>query len=396
MRQKKGENRMANIKKMLVRTALKILSFLPVKKVMIFESSPDFACNTYPVYSYLKNSNELKNWRFMWFVSNDKFIPKDFPRKDVIYIEPSGLKETLRHLYYRATAAALVMSNNAKYPARKKQLGIFLGHGCSAKNIKGLYPFGDKMDFVLSQSHFFDGIMCYEFEITPEQIFYTGFPRCDDLFHSCPEARKALGIPETDKFIIWLPTYRKHKNQSMEDNGSKGIPLLRSPEAVEKFTKALEEQKVTVVLKPHPAEDLSTIENVGTDRFKIITDEILSKNDLRLYQVMAEADALVSDYSSVLYDYLFCDKPFAITTDDAELYRSSRGFALDLVTLFKDATEELPDTYALCRFAEEVRQGIDRKKDGRAEVLSLVARYNDDKSAERTGEFIIKNLKVKK
>ncbi|MBE6562881.1 MAG: hypothetical protein E7660_04005 [Ruminococcaceae bacterium] len=384
-----------NLKRMLVGGALKLFSLLPVKKVILFESSPDFACNAYPVYEYLKNSKKLPGWRFMWFVSGDRFIPSDFPRNDVVYIEPSGIKETLRHFYYRATAAALVMCNNAKYPARKKQLGVFLGHGCSAKNIKGLYPFGDKMDYVLSQSHFFDYIMCYEFEINPEQLFYTGYPRCDDLFHKCPEARQALGLSENDKLIIWLPTYRKHKNQTMEDNGSKGIPLLRTPEDVEKFTKVLEEQKVTVVLKPHPAEDLSTIENINTDRFKIITDEFLSKNKIRLYQVMSEADALISDYSSVLYDYLFCDKPFAITTDDAELYRSSRGFALDLVDLFKDATEELPDTDALCRFAEEVREGVDRKKDGRAEVLSLVARYNDDRSAERTGEFIIKNLKVK-
>ncbi len=383
-----------NLKSMLVSGALKVLSLLPIKKVIIFESSPDFACNAYPVYEYLKKSDKLQGWRLMWFVSNDRFVPQNFPKKDVIYIEPSGIKETLRHLYYRATAAAMVMCNNAKIPSRKKQLGIFLGHGSSAKTIKGLYPFGDKIDYVLSQSHYFDDIMCYEFEIKPEQIFYTGFPRCDDLFRPCPEVRKVLGLSDSTKLVIWLPTYRKHKNQMMEDNGSKGIPLLRSDEAVEKFIRVLEEQNVTVILKPHPAEDLSTIKNINNDRFRIISDEFLNKNGLRLYQVMAETDALISDYSSVLYDYLFCDKPFAITTDDSELYRRSRGFALDLVELFKDATQALPDIDALCRFAKEVREGVDRKKGERAKVLALTSTYSDDRSAERTGKFIISNLKV--
>ena len=36
---------------------------------------------------YLKNSEKIKGkWRLMWFVSNEKFIPDDFPRKDVIYL----------------------------------------------------------------------------------------------------------------------------------------------------------------------------------------------------------------------------------------------------------------------------------------------------------------------
>ena len=115
---------MANVKNMAVDAVLKVLSLLPMKKTIIFESSPDFACNTYPVYEALKNSEKIKGkWRLMWFVSNEKFVPKDFPRKDIIYLEPSGIKETLKHLYCRATAAAVIMCNRVKNPVSKRQRG---------------------------------------------------------------------------------------------------------------------------------------------------------------------------------------------------------------------------------------------------------------------------------
>lgn len=386
---------MGSLKNAIVNGALKIFSILPMKKVILFESSPDFACNTFPVYEALKNSKELgKDWRLMWFISNEKFIPDGFSKKDTVYLTPSGLKETLRHLYYRATAAAMVTANRNKDPVRKRQLTVFLGHGSSVKRTKGIYETGHKIDYVLCQAPFFDDILCYQFDVTKSQLIHTGYPRCDELYHSCPKAREIFSMPEDSKLIMWLPTYRKHRNQTMEQEGSAGIPLIKSKEAVIELTKVLEKMNITLVLKPHPAEDLSAFELSEDGRFKIITDEFLAKNKLRLYQVLSEADGLITDYSSVFYDFLLCDKPVAITTDDAEGYKNTRGFAFDVVTFFSKAAVEMPDAPSLYKFLEDVSLGIDNKKEGRKEIRDLTSQYQDDRSAERTAKFIIENLKI--
>lgn len=386
---------MAKLKSFIVNFILKVFSLLPMKKVIIFESSPDFACNTYPVYEALRSHDKIKGkWRLMWFVSDEKFVPDDFPREDILYLEPSGIKENLKHLYYRATAAAIVMCNRVKNPVSKRQLTVFLCHGSNAKRIRGLYEIGQKIDHVLCQAHFFDNVICYESNVRPEQLFYTGYPRCDVLLHDRREGRRALDIPDSAKLIMWLPTYRKHKNQTMEQEGSAGIPLVKSPEALKEISSVLEKNNAYAVLKPHPSECLSAFQSCDTDRFRIITDDFLAENKLRLYELLSGADALITDYSSVLYDFLLCDRPIAVTTDDAESYKNSRGFAFDVVGLFSKAATELPDLPSLFRFVEELNLGIDNKKEGRAHVRDLTSMYQDDRSAERTAEFIIEKIKA--
>ncbi len=385
----------SKLKGLFVNGTLKIFSLMPMKKIILFESSPDFACNTFPVYEALKNSETLdKDWRFMWFISNEKFIPDGFSKKDTVYLTPSGIKETLRHLYYRAVCAAMITANRNKNPVRKRQLTVFLGHGSSVKRTKGIYETGHKIDYVLCQAPFFDDILCYQFDVKPSQLIHTGYPRCDELYHSCPKAREVFSMPEGSKLVMWLPTYRKHRNQTMEQEGSAGIPLIRNNEALESLNEALERLNITLVLKPHPAEDLSAFKLSEDGRFKVITDEFLAKNKLRLYQVLSEADGLITDYSSVFYDFLLCDKPLAITTDDAEGYKNTRGFAFDVVSLFSKAAAEMPDIPSLFRFLESVSLGTDDKKDGRKEVRDLTSQYQDDCSAERTAKFIIEKLKI--
>lgn len=385
----------SKLKNLIVDGVLKAFSLLPMKKIILFESSPDFACNTYPVYEALKNSKELgEKWRLMWFISNEKFIPDGFSKKDTIYLTPNGLKETLRHLYYRAVSAAMITANRNKNPVRKRQLTVFLGHGSSVKRTKGIYETGHKIDYVLCQAPFFDDILCYQFDVTPAQLIHTGYPRCDELYHSCPKAREIFSLPKDSKLVMWLPTYRKHKNQTMEQEGSAGIPIIKTKEAFNALSDFLEKNNITLVLKPHPAEDLSAFEFSREGRFKVITDEFLAENKLRLYQILSEADAMITDYSSVFYDFLICDKPVAITTDDAEGYKNTRGFAFDVVTFFSKAAVELPDVSSLYKLLEEISKGVDNKKEGRKELRDITSQYQDDRSAERMAKFIIEKLKA--
>lgn len=385
---------MADIKALAVNAALKAFSILPVRNVILFESSPDFACNTYPVYDALRKMPGVREkYRLMWYVSDERFVPEDFPREDMIYLEPTSLKEIFRHILYRATARCTVMCNRVKNPVRKKQLSVFLCHGSSLKRVRGMYEIGKKIDCVLCQSHFFDDVICIESNVEKKQLFHTGYPRCDALFEDHSSLKGQFGVPEGAKLIMWLPTYRNHKNGAMETDGAGGLPIINSREDIEKLTRILEKNNTYIILKPHPAQDLSVIDAHSTSRFKVISDFDLSEKGSRLYELLASSDALVTDYSSVFYDYLLCDRPIGVTTDDAEEYGKTRGFAFEGVTeLFGKAASLIPDVGAFCDFISDVSAGSDDMSEGRREVRELTSMYTDNRSAVRTAEFILKKL----
>ena len=91
----------------------------------------------------------------------------------------------------------------------------------------------------------------------------------------------------------------------------------------------LKKHNILLVLKPHPAQDLSVIKTENLSNFVIFTNEDLNKNNISLYEFLGQTDALITDYSSVYYDYLLTDKPIAITTDDLEEYKKVFEFVYD-------------------------------------------------------------------
>ena len=59
-------------------------------------------------------------------------------------------------------------------------------------------------------------------------------------------------------------------------------------------------------------------------------NEDLFKKGIKLYELLGNTDALLTDYSSVYFDYLLTDKPIGFTIDDFELYGKNRGgYAID-------------------------------------------------------------------
>ena len=124
----------------------------------------------------------------------------------------------------------------------------------------------------------------------------------------------------------------------------------------------------------------------------LITDETLRRADLQLYEVIAASEALITDYSSVFFDYLLLDRPIATTTDDIESWKEGRGFAFDLESMYNKATCRVPDQDALYAFTESVIKGEDPYAEGRREVRDLTNFHQDGKSAERVADFVIEKL----
>ena len=73
-----------------------------------------------------------------------------------------------------------------------------------------------------------------------------------------------------------------------------------------------------------------------------MTNSTLGKNNVGLYSVLRETDILLSDYSSVIVDYLLLNKPIAMVFSDMSDYKENRGFH------FNNIEEYMPGPIISC------------------------------------------------
>ena len=101
---------------------------------------------------------------------------------------------------------------------------------------------------------------------------------------------------------------------------------------------------------------------------------------------------MITDYSSVFYDFMLLNRPLAFTVDDIEQYKSGRGFAVDnpdyLTAGYKIHNEE-----ELKKFLTDLLNDNDMFSTRREEVNQLVNTYNDGKQCERA--LKIANIQIK-
>ncbi len=197
------------------------------------------------------------------------------------------------------------------------------------------------------------------------------------------ECIKAMGLPRNEilfnencinkkqKFIVWLPTYRQHKNlkENPENVFPLGVPVIRTNEELEKLDHFLEKKNMKLLLRMHPAQDTSVLKISKMKNILLADDKFLEKNNVTLYELLAFSDALITDYSSVYYDYLLTSKPIGLMMEDMEQYAKVNGL------LFENVREELPgvqitDINEFERFIIDIYENKDYKRDERFEFMN--------------------------
>lgn len=184
------------------------------------------------------------------------------------------------------------------------------------------------------------------------EVLVTGLPRNDRLVAAASadraRVRAALGLgAEVDRLVVWLPTYRRSV-QGMRTIDGHGSTSPFGMEAVdpEVLDELLIAHRSVLLVKPHPL--AAPAGRRSWQALQLIDDGWLRAKGISLYELLGVSDALISDVSSVVVDYLLADRPIVHAMDDLESYRSSRGFAVGsvedhLAGPVATTTEELVD-----------------------------------------------------
>ena len=181
----------------------------------------------------------------------------------------------------------------------------------------------DRWDLLLSPNRVATPLLRRAFRYHGE-VMENGYPRNDLLSDPGRDSirariRRSLGIPEDKTAVLYAPTWR---DDQVFVEGGKPFALGLD---VDHFTRALGNDHV-LLLRLHYMVSAS----LAAKEHPAIHDVSAHPNVSELYLA---SDVLVTDYSSVMFDFAITGKPIVHFTYDLDDYQDRlRGFYLDLAT----------------------------------------------------------------
>lgn len=364
---------------------------IPVKKQVLLESAPEFSDNTYYLYLEMLKHNYQKKYKLIWLVTDD-FINEKFKRSDISYfnINKKGFINKLKLQYLVNTSKYIITCNRFYKRKTNRQIIIYLNHGQPLKDCSKLKMNFGSCDASVTSSKFFVEKNAQALNTHPSKFIIYAPPRNDGLFNKDKNAKKIMGY-NGNKVIVWLPTFRNHMNGKRVDssfNMPLGIPIIYNLNELEKLNEYLKENKIILVLKPHFVANLKDIKAKTYSNFKIIYNKDLDDLGLTLYELLSGSDALITDYSSVYYDYLITKKPIGLTLDDYEDYKKETGFAYPYKEIMKGHyIYNIKDFYD---FIDELIANKDTFKKERLEIIKKLNLDTDGNYSKKLFDYIVK------
>ena len=231
-------------------------------------------------------------------------------------------------------------------------------------------------------SKHFAPIYSHNFSMPLEHISICGHPRCDALYKDNPK----YDFGKYSKIVLWAPTFRKSNVTGYSDTQKGNLLPVLSHNDFEEINNRLKDLDVKVVVKLHPIQDLKDYNLVDMDHFILLSHADFVKRQMDLYRFMVQCDALITDYSSIFYDYLLLDRPMAFTEDDLEDYSDTRGYAVDNPSSYKPGFR-IKNKNDFIKFIETLAEGKDDYKAERNRVLGLSNDYRDGQFSKRALEY---------
>lgn len=365
----------------------KVFFLFPVRNTIFFESVPNCGDSPKTVFDLLVSRGYNKKYKLVWWLYDENYKPEKI--ENVSYLDSK--KHRLIRRYYEYTSKCLICCNRFVESHRKKQKSFYICHGSPLKQVEGYYHLPDKIDYYFGASEHFSEELTRQLSANREKEIDLGLPR-NDAFAKKEVDLKPFFHCDYEKIVVWYPTFRQHKT-GVHTGCSNAFPIIYDAQTAEELNRYAKEQGILIVIKPHFAQDLSMFSTVDMSNIVFINDEFFINHNISSYCFINSCDALVSDYSSIYYDYLLSNKPIALVWEDIEEYRRNPGFSVDIDFYCKGA-EKIYDLADMKRFLKQVSEEKDNLAQERREICSLVNYSDDGQNAERVANKIIELAKL--
>lgn len=284
------------------------------KKILLYCNNWGLRDNSKYLYNYMVEHGVNENYRIICGVEHMKYQGE--AEKNVVYVgQIRAMWEYMfaRHVFY----------SFGQVPIRptKNQMVLHMTHGSPLK--KAGVPAKHYYTKVMATSDEFVPIVAKDQNCSEDEIVVCGYPRTD-VMYQC-EHRYNMG--DCERFILWTPTFRKSEYLGMEDGKSDALIPLYELEQLQGLNELLKKLSCKMMIKLHPHQNLQQYEITEMSNLLLYSHEDFERKGYDLYYLLGQTDALITDYSSIVYDFLLLERPIAFTIDDMEDY--TRGFAMD-------------------------------------------------------------------
>ncbi|MFJ9543571.1 CDP-glycerol glycerophosphotransferase family protein [Streptomyces sp. NPDC101225] len=286
--------------------------------------------------------------------------------------------------YWDVLARAKYLVNNANFAdavvKRAGSVHLSTQHGTPLKKMgvdQATYPvvaaatgsFGkllarvDRWDYNLSSNRHSTQMWERAFPAVHETLEY-GYPRNDVYYTATADdvtrIRRELGIPEGKTALLYAPTHRDHHT-----GFETGLDLRALCEEIG--------EDFVVLLRAHYFYDRGTAKHTGQ-----VIDVTAHRSS---EDVCLAADALITDYSSIMFDYANLDRPVVVYADDWDVYRELRGVYFDVLEHPPGAVARTPGELARV-FRDGSWAGAESAA-ARAAFRARFCEFDDGLAAER-------------
>ena len=183
----------------------------------------------------------------------------------------------------------------------------------------------DNYTYILSPSAFFDTAIKSAFKITDNQLIRSSYPRCDGLFinNEKKEHLRDFFDIKHEKLILYLPTHR-------DEGATAGVIHQVVTELIE-CESYISNLDCKIIFKPH-GYDMRHFSHVDSTQNVCV---LLDDANIDLYELLSITDILITDYSSVMFDFDMLDRPIVIHAPDLDHYKEkNRDMYFDFDSMF--------------------------------------------------------------
>ncbi len=316
-------------------------------KLIVFScfTGKKYADSPRAIYEYMVNCDDYKDYKFVWTFVNPQNYDFLLKNRNTTIVKQASKDCEIAF----ATAKYWVCNHRAavhRYPS-KNQIFIQTWHGTPLKRLgldiersnNEIYTLDEqnkkyiidakKFTYFLSPSAFASEKFISAFALKDlgkeDIIVEEGYPRNDFLINYTDDdvrrIKSELGLPGDKKVILYAPTWRDNQHQV-------GTGYVYKTEVdFDHLQRELGDEYV-ILFRAH-----YFISNTfNFDKYEGFIYNVSSLDDINELYIVS--DLLITDYSSVFFDYAILKRPIVYFMYDFELYKNEmRGFYIDLAEL---------------------------------------------------------------
>ena len=365
--------------------------FVKNRRKLFFESFPDYSDNSRAFSDFLFTHGYTAKYRIYWAVDS---LP-DITDERIHFVLK---KDRLRYIYHTITSFYLFSTHGAfSWCNPHLQKYVCFWHGTMLKRICQMRN-PDDTDYLrqawkfVAPSNYYVKYFSLSFGRNEDEILPLGYPRCDLLFQSNDSLlHLGIDVQGKTKIVVYMPTFRQPVGGGYTDSTKnvfeEDFIKFSDSTSIEKWNTFFKKRNIILIVKPHPSDKNAVRCDEKYKNIRIITSDKLQQNNVQLYSLLANADALVTDFSSVYCDFLLLDRPIGFVVTDIEEYGHGRGFVFD------NPLDYMPGSIISTEnefvdFFDKLNIGQDLTKEKRDKLRLVFNQYQGGNNCKRIAEAI--------